>query len=342
MLTQAGSSTTGEIHTEIVSRAVQKRISKNYHKANQITQSFASRLKLDVTPVTYKHYSQFGYDTVLPGASQAPALATPTRPPPGSCWYCTRDIKASRAPSEYCSCGAASRLRSEPAQTQNSRQNATLHGPRLPFLQQNHVLERHSSVPAPNHQHRDDRLSNHHSRDFISDDGISSNRRYPVSSTPTNRNLPVPSCPSRKEAIQLLSQHQRDRILAADVDTRCRILDIFRKCETIIERLRNPAAAAKPNPARDASNCHSSDTNGNGPNQTVDTTPTGASSEDPVPLDSTTSTTWFIELDLHAFRIGIVVKWNPFHYVVTASPWLVPQLRLVFDRGKVCVPGSHL
>ena len=52
MLTQAGSSTTGEIHTEFVSRAIQKRISRNYHKANQITSSFTDFIEKYVTVYT--------------------------------------------------------------------------------------------------------------------------------------------------------------------------------------------------------------------------------------------------------------------------------------------------
>lgn len=333
MLTQAGSSTTGEIHTEIVSRAVQKRVSKNYHKANSITKSLLSRLGVSASPPSYAQYKQFGYDTVL--QPEVRRVTCKQIADFGAEWdFCP--LRSTRPLTEDCACGVCSPYRFPAYAQQNSRQNATLHGPRVPFLQQDHVLERHLPVSAPNHQHRDDRFPDHHRGNLISDGGFSSDRRHPVSSAPTTRIVPVPSCPSRKEAIQLLSQHQRDRILAADVDTRCRVLDIFRKCETIIERLRNPAAAAKPIPTGDTSNCYPD----GGPDKTVDTTSTKESEQDPVFLD-TKPTNWFIELDLHAFRIGIVVKWNPFHCVVTTSPWLVPQLRLVFDRGKVCVPGSH-
>lgn len=332
MLTQAGSSFAGEIHTEIVSRAVQKRVSKNFHKANSITKSLLSRLGVSASTPTYAQYKQFGYNTYL----QKPAEEVTCKrlDDYGAEWdFCP--LRPSKPITEDCACGVCS-PHCFPAYTQqNSRQNATLHGLRVPFLHKDHVLERHSSVSSSSHQHRDDRLTDHHRRDISGDRGTSSDRRLVASGSSTSSCLPVPTCPSRKEAIQLLPQHQRDRILAADVNTRCRVLDIIRKCDTIIERLRNPAAAAKPFPTRNSPNRHSSDTNGCGSNKTVDITATEESTEDPVPLESTKPTKWFVELDLHAFRFGIVVIWNPFHRMVTTSPWSVPLPRFVFDRGKV-------
>lgn len=291
-------------------------------------------MKLDVTPVTYKQYSQFGYNTALQGAGPIPEA---TAVPPGSCWYCTRDIKALTFPSEYCSCGAFRKLRSTLDAQQNSRQDAALQRDRHPRLHEDNVLERHLPVPSP-------RIDGHHN-------GFSGHQRLtnidahprtcgngrdpPPVVTPTS-SIPLSAVASRKEVFQLLSDAQRTRLTATDITIKCRILDRLRTCDLLVDKLRRAAAAVtavsegKSLPTSVGSDNTVAEktplTPSLGPSETIKNGPPDPASE----------------IGPACIPNGIVVYRNTFRFTVITSPWFIPLLRLVFDRGKADVPGFLL
>ena len=132
------------------------------------------------------------------------------------------------------------------------RQDAALQGNRKPRLHEEHVLERHVSVPTSSHSGHYNGVTGHQ-RDAVINaiTRTCDHRRSPSPSTTSSSSISLPSAVSRKEIFQLLSDAQRARIAATSITTKCELLDRLRTCDPLIRKLRSAATAVTAVPEGD-------------------------------------------------------------------------------------------